>query len=519
MSDPRFSFAEAVSGADEAELRDRLGGTRIRIEITPDAIGTLPGQVLMYQLSTLTARLFDRVELEADSARPTHRHFPLFTGPFLPELRALLPTLRKVTTEPPNGRVVRVLIGDENRDHQADLYLGAVDWTALVSTQSPRPVCESVNPCGALAAGALGAGEVFKIVFDGRLKAALRVTDVSLSLLTYAQVSNEAPCQQPALPERVEIGSALVGCGSVGCAFLQGFLFTPELTGELALIDNGVFDGRNPYKYALLDWRSAEKGPKKVEWARDLILRLAGDRLRALPFVGTAEQYVASLPEDYRILMAISAVDTMEARLEIQDMLPRSIVNGGISGTTVEVSSHDFGPGPCLGCLTMREMMESWSGEALSTRTGLRPERVLQLIRHNEGISMQDINDMIIAQKLPEKAIVVLLDYEGQPLLSFWNRIGYAETSVAGANGGPPARVTTAFVSAFAGALLFAEFLKASVPELAGYRVDNSYRQDLLGIPTDGLCRYERDPEGWCSCYSPFRHRVYKQKYGTIPAD
>src|SRR5690242_1088580 len=89
MSDPRVAFAEAVSGVDEAELTDRLGGTQIRIEITPAAIGTLPGQVLMYQLSTLTARLFDRVELDGDSARPTHGHFPILAGPFLPELRAL----------------------------------------------------------------------------------------------------------------------------------------------------------------------------------------------------------------------------------------------------------------------------------------------------------------------------------------------------------------------------------------------------------------------------------------------
>ncbi len=204
----------------------------------------------------------------------------------------------------------------------------------------------------------------------------------------------------------------------------------------------------------------------------------------------------------------MSAVDTMEARLEIQDMLPRSIVNAGISGTLVEVSSHVFGTGPCLGCLTMRETMESWNAEAIATRTGLRPERVRELIQRNEGVTRQDVTDIITAGRIPMDVILELEGYEGQPLLSFWNRIGYAETSVSGTNGG-----------AYAGALLFAEFLKTVVPDLELYRVNNSYRQDLLGVPADGLFTYERDPHGWCSCYSTFRQRAYRQKYSNHPAD
>jgi hypothetical protein len=207
----------------------------------------------------------------------------------------------------------------------------------------------------------------------------------------------------------------------------------------------------------------------------------------------------------------------MEARLEIQDMLPWSIVNAGISGTVTEVSSHTFGTGPCLGCLTMCETMESWNAETIATQTGLRPERVQELIQRNEGITRQDITDIITAAKIAMDLILELEGYEGQPLLSFWNRIGYAETSITGPRGGGQPRVTTAFVSAFAGALLFAEFLKAVVPALAVHRVNNSYRQELLGLPADGLFRYQRDAQGWCSCYSTFRQRAYRQKYVTVP--
>lgn len=516
MTDPRFAFVDGVSSASTAELRDRLGGTVVLIEVTPNALATFPGQVLAYQLATLAARLFDRIELVGDEGAPVHRHLSLLSGAFLPALRNLVPTLRPLTPEPRNGRTVRVVIGEPARDDATvDLFVGAVDWVALLSTSGPRPVREGINPCGALAAGALGAAEVFKVMFDGGLRGALRAADINLSLLSYTAVAGEALMCQPALPERAAIDAVLVGCGSVGCAFLEGVLLTPTLTGRLAAVDNGVFDLRNPYKYALLNWAAAQGGGAKAEWARDQVAAHAASRYKARGFVGTANQYVASLAEEYRIPVAVSAVDTMEARLEIQDMLPGAVVNAGISGTLVEISSHDFGRGPCLGCLMMRQTMESWNAEPIATRTGLRPERVRELIQGNRGITQQDINEIIAAGKIPMHLVLELEGYIGQPLLSFLNRMPYAEASVAAPEGGAQARVTTAFVSAFAGALLFGEFLKASIPALAPHRVDNSYRQDLLGVPADGLFRYDRDPEGWCACYSPFRLRVYQEKYGS----
>jgi hypothetical protein len=517
MTDPRFSFAGSLSTANTAELRDRLSGTVLVIEVTSDALAIFPGQVLAYQLATVAARLFDRIELAGDDGAPVHRHFPLLVGAFLPELRRLLPTLRPLTPEPANGRTVRVVIGDEpvRDDATSDLFVGAVDWVALLSTSGPQPVREGTNPCGALAAGALAAAEMFKLIFDGRLSGALRASDINLSLLTYAPVLAESLMGQPALPEHAAIDPVLVGCGSVGCAFLEGVMLTPVLAGHVTTVDNGVFDLRNPYKYALLDWAAAQGALTKAEWARDQIIAHAGSRLGARRFVGTANQYIATLPEDYRIPVAVSAVDTMEARLEIQDMLPGAVVNAGINGTLVEVSSHDFGRGPCLGCLAMRQPMESWNAEPIATATGLRPERVLELIGGNGPITQQDVNEIIGAGKIRMDLVLELEGYVGQPLLSFVNRMPYAETLVTTLVEGASARVTTAFVSAFAGALLFAEFLKTSLPALEPYRVNNSYRQDLLGVPADGLFRYERDPEGWCACYSPFRLRVHEEKYGT----
>lgn len=517
MTDPRLSFVDSVTSGNATELLDVLGGTIVRIEITPAALATLPGQVLLYQLATLVARLFDRIELPAGEEPVAHSRLPLINGPFLPGLRSLLTTLRPITEQPENGRIVRVAIGDgAGDDSGADLFVGAIDWVALLSTSRSQPVRESNNPCGALTAGALAAGEVFKLAFDGRIPGALRATDINLSVLTYSPVLGNSLQQQPPLPESIDIDAALVGCGSVGCAFLLGILFTPSLSGHLVTIDNGVFEARNPYKYALLDWATAQTAIPKAVWTRGQVVAHTPSTLSTRAFVGTAHQYVSSLPVEYRIRVAVSAVDTMEARLEIQDTLPCTVVNAGISGSLVEVSSHNFGDGPCLGCLVMGEVMEWWNAEPIATRIALRPERVHELIRTNSGMTQEDVNEIIAAGKIPIDLVVELSGFVGQPLLSFVNRMPYAEASVSAGETGVRARVATAFVSAFAGALLFSEFLKASVPTLAAYRVTNSYRQDLLGVPADGLFRYERDPNGWCSCYSPFRTEVYRKKYGGV---
>lgn len=514
MNDPRFSFADGVTSANRAEVQDYLSGTTVRIRVSGTALLTLPGQALAYQLATLSARLFDSVEVEGDDGIRVHDRIRLLTGAFLPSLRDLLPTLRPMLTHPANGQVIRVQIGDDAPSTpRADLFVGAAGWTAMVSTSEPRPVVEGANPCGALAAGALAASEVFKLAFDGRMTGALRATEIKLSLLTYDTRADEPAHSEPELPDRIVVDAVLVGCGSVGSGFLLGLLCTPALDGRFVAVDNGDFDTRNPYKYSLLDSSVASQGASKAEWAAHRAESIAAGKIESTPFIGTAVQYVATLPESYRLPMVVAAVDTMEARLEIQDMLPERIVNAGIAGTLVEVSSHGFGDGPCLGCLVMHQAMESWNAEPIATRTGLSADRVHELIRTNSGLTEKDTVRMITAGKLPMELIVELSTYVGQPLLSFANRMAYAQTSIKSSGGMEVGQATTAFVSAFAGTLLLSEFLKASVPTLQQYRVDNSYRQDLIGIPADGIYRYERDPERWCACHSPFRLRVYGEKY------
>jgi hypothetical protein len=217
---------------------------------------------------------------------------------------------------------------------------------------------------------------------------------------------------------------------------------------------------------------------------------------------------------DYKIPLAISAVDTFEARFEIQDALPKRILNAGIDGTITEVSVHGFaGDGPCLACIGLNEQRESWNAKAIAEATGLPPERVRTLILNNAELTPEDVSLIKSAAKAHPDILAGVEDFIGQPLLSFWNRVAYGETNVQ-TSAGSSVKITTAFVSGYAGLLLFAELLKELTPELRKYIVNNSYRQDLLGVPAQDVFKHARDKQGYCLCHSAFRQNIYKEKYG-----
>lgn len=509
MSDPRFSFLRSVTADDERALGELISGTTIRILLSRNAGKTFAGQVLTYQLATLTARLFDRVEICGEDTDLCHPRMALLSGPFLPELRLLLGKLRPLSPMAESSRIVNVVVGQDVHV-QGHIFLGATAWGALFSQIDPQGVSDTTNPIGALASGTLGASEVFKHVFSGKLRGAVNVPSYTLSMLDYREIGES----EPALPDCIDVDATLFGSGSIGCGFLLGMFFTPQLHGTLTIVDNGRFDMKNPYKYALLDWSTAQQGSYKAVWAQQQIQMYARNRLTARAFVGTADTYVASLAYDYTLPLALSAVDTHEARLQIQDALPGRILNAGIDGTLAQVSVHGFGEGPCLACLSMQVSLEAWNSGPIAARTGLSPARVHQLIQRNEAMTKQDL-DTIRAHNIVSAEHLSSLDsFLGQPLLSFWNRVAYSEAPVQ-LGGTPSVLVTTAFVSTFAGVLLLAELIKLSVPELQPYQVSNSYQHQLLGIPAGGVFRYERDPRGWCLCHSTYRLSIYRKKYLT----
>lgn len=519
--DSRLAFLSDVSLADETELTGRLTLTEIEIVAPSSAINSLAGQVLIYQTATLVSRLFDRVTLIGEEAAEAHPRFALVDGPFLSAMREEIANIRpEVPKSNAPGcaltRRIRVIVGrgEAGDETSQTIYVGANGWFAMLSATEPQDLHDSPTTVGALAAGTLAAAEVFKMVFGDVVPQSLPFIvgsreGYSLSLLTYGPADN----LNPALPEEISIDLTLFGCGSIGCSIVNCLLLTPQLAGTVGLVDNGRFDERNPFKYVLLDWASAHAGKFKAVWAQRQLSERASDRYSARAFVGTAAEYVATLPVDYHLPLVASAVDTVEARLEIQDTLPRKIVNAGIEGTLAEVSVHSFGSGPCLACLGIRQARESWSAQTVADRVGLPAARVHELIITNSAMTADDVRMIREAGRAPASMIEDVASFVGQPVLSFYHRVMYSETAVT-TPAGARARVTTAFVSAFAGILVLAECIKASVPDLQKFALDNSYRQELLGVPGEDRMRYERDTTGWCTCHSNFRQLVYMEKYG-----
>jgi hypothetical protein len=525
-TDARLKFVASVSASEPDTLRPRLGAP-IHLAVSPATLGTRAGQALVYQLSTLLARLFDHVRLDLDEDA---------TGAGDPPCLLAIPGLSGSTAEAIRGAALgtrsradvvaqqacapyRIRVGASAGPSAGDddLFVGSTGWSAGLSVTGPVPVLDTTTMVGPLAAGALAAGEAFKHVFADVIRGAVRLSrggleQFSLSLLDYrVRTTPFQAMDEPSLADQVHVDLALFGCGSLGCGFLLGALLTPQLTGAVTTVDNGVFDERNPFKYTLLSDEAATAKLPKALWAA----RMLGGRpgLTVMGFRGTATEYVEAQPVNYRIPLAVSAVDTLDARFAVQDALPGRIINAGVAGTMAQVSVHGFGDGPCLACLGITEKRESWTAKGIAERIGLPVARTRALILGNLPLDADDIRRIREANQAPAALLADVDSFLGEPVMSFYNRAAYAETAVQTA-GGTEALVTSAFVSAFGGVLLLAEVLKEASPELQGYRVDNSYRQELLGVPADDRLRYERDASGWCLCHSIFRQRVYRAKYG-----
>lgn len=234
MTEPRISFLTSVAAEDDATIRNRLRDTVVRIVAAREATRSVSGQVLSYQLATLVARLFDRIELVGDAGDGTMPSLHLTSGPFLTSLGEILRNVRPGVSVTVNGRdgspsAIRVLVGAGNTDVEDgfDVYVGSTDWTAMVSVARPQAILAPEDlPVGALAAGALGAAEVFKRVFGDVLRGSVVLNPGSaldgyaLSLLTYGSGSGEEPT---CLPQSVPVDITLIGCGSIGCAAFSGW--------------------------------------------------------------------------------------------------------------------------------------------------------------------------------------------------------------------------------------------------------------------------------------------------------
>jgi hypothetical protein len=517
--DGRLRFVQSLdlssSDLKPEDLIRRLDETTIAIVIGKNAALSLSAQVTALTAMNLLARLFRRLLIVVPSEVEADKLLPFVQGPIATALVAFAsrvhPQVRAETSEHlPAGVVALHVAESQSIDSEGQVYCAGSGWLAHVGQHAVAlPAGDEQNPVGPLIAAALGVAEVFKVVFGDNLRHVVPSVDITFSALTYkvGEMDPGPPLQEALLPR-----TALVGAGSIGSAFLWGLSHVREAQGRLVVVDHDRLESHNPDRAILVLDGAEALNPQKATYARDTIHEWV-PHLTIEPFEGTIREYIDTLPASYVLPLAVSAVDSIESRRDIQDALPSRILNASTGPTKVEVSRHAaFGNGPCLYCLYLPEVLERSPIHIAMARTGFgqRDLAEFMLPDSNRPLTPGNIRGIEQHNNMP---LGTLKHYAGRRLPELLeSQVWYSQAPVQLDNG--HALVTTAFVSALAGFLLLAEALKEAVPSLAPYRLAGIYEQELMGIPNEFLSPGKRDTTGYCLCHDPLRCRLYHEKYG-----
>lgn len=512
MSNRRLRVIERAPGADEDELKAALGQT-VRVALPP---GTprWRHQLIALALVDMLGRLFPRIEVVCDAGARADPQLP--PGPAL--LAERLEEVRRHGVEPePLGDpqlTVRVGAGAD----EADIYVDAREWQSYVGTRPSQLPDEDGRAIavGPLASSCRAAAQVFQRLLAELLPGTTAIESSYWSALTYEK--GEGPFADPELPVPTRLEAVLVGAGSIGGAAAYLFARTPQLDGELDLVDPQALEEHNPDRALLATQRAAAGGAIKVELAAAALEHLP---LAARPQRMTIAEFVAARPREQTLPLVLSAVDSAWARREIQDCLPLELVNAACNPTAIAVSGHVTGDGPCVYCLHLPEVLDSERilVKLIAAATGLPPMTVIPLMIDHVKLSDDHLRAIERNRGL---ALGTLQQHRGAEIEDLYRAaLLYGEVAIRTASG-LEAAVAAIFVTALAGFVLAGEALKAAGGEaLAPYRLGvrgqlgTKYEESLFHSPNTSLVAPARRHEGSeCLCRSPRRLRIMRQRYG-----
>ncbi len=388
----------------------------------------------------------------------------------------------------------------------ADGWGGGISRSAL-ALDDRRPV---YNPVGAHIGACLAAAEAFKyLAATGGIPVKPNAwvnSPLWFSGWDYQvrAVSEPGPKCRP-----LELGETwLVGCGAIGNGFLATLMCYPEVKGVLHLVDNDSFDDTNLHRYMLAQRRHV--GQNKAEaFAQEL--ERGGVQIKAhpLPFQKVTEARPMTFD------MICSAVDSPEARADLQSALPRVLLNGATGGLRVQVSRHRLRfEGACLYCLYLPRILQ-FADEIrrLAHETGLSESRIRELLQHNGLLSADDME--VVSQRwgVPFKEVG---PFQGQPLRTLLQqRCGMVTVAPTDGNEEREAALTVSFASGLAGALMAGEVYKERLPPSSNPSyLANHWSTHLLFRPLPELVeRISPDESGKCICADPDVQAVYRQRF------
>ena len=517
MSLPRFldrvvdATAPLLGGLDRDAVRGKLENTAVTL-VGGERVASGASRDGFLLAANLLARLYPRIHVDGPTELVAAAAETIIAINPLAEIGGDEATTATLTYE-------TAVAGDDV------VSVCARGWNVYVD-QDPAGE-DGRAPSSALLAAALGAGELFRIVFAAELgdRGRRGRQPGAWNIVTLADPVFDLP-----VPETIDVGRIrLVGAGAIGQAAAHA-LGVSGAQGTMVVVDPEAVALSNLQRYILTG--DGDVDAVKVELLKP---RLEGS---ALEVESVESEWHAGLVDDQ--LPTLVALDSPEARIGVQASLPGPIYNAWTQPADVGWSRHErFGDEPCLACLYWPDHEIPSRHEQIATVFGQHPLRVLAYLVHR-GIP--------IGQPLPPGAIPSLPDLPTPPEAAAWlttplvddiaATAGIDVAGLAGWRDRPLADVyqdgicggallhlnvgeaphevlvPLAHQSVFAGVMLATQLLVANVSELKAVRAAATEgRYDVLtGLP-QVLARPRQQTQG-CLCTDVVFRAVYGDRFG-----
>jgi hypothetical protein len=268
-----------------------------------------------------------------------------------PEVRAMGKRV-PIEVDAPEGQpdlavAIGVAAGDD------DLTIDGCGWLSSISTPLVEVEEPITNPIGPRAAAAIGAGEIFKMLFqlnypDSQYARRFVPAAGTFSFFDY-RFDGESPRLEP-----VVLDATLVGAGGVGAGVIAtiGDL-NGNVSGVLRIVDADTLSRDNLNRVTYARVQSAIDEVEKVAEAADYLRQRAAN-LTVSRHPCRFEEYkrqLASRRRDRCYDVVLTGLDDDLVRHEVQRELPRVLIDGATGrDANMIVERVMLGEWGCLGC-------------------------------------------------------------------------------------------------------------------------------------------------------------------------
>jgi molybdopterin/thiamine biosynthesis adenylyltransferase len=481
-------------------LADELPGEvlerRVRILVGDNVLDTPAGQVLVLTVARLAPRLCHRIDFVCPQAAAISRlrallAAPEFSSDSLAHLARLVWPDGMFTASA--GDPVEIVLGI---GAPGDISAGVAPTGAVVLSDRAAQVENGDGIYGALASAALACAQLVARLYPEIVPATVE-PEIRLDRGPFGgqldQIAGEL--KRP----------FLAGVGAVGCALIYALVATGA-TGRILLLDPDTVKDSNLMRYVLFDSRHLNQ--PKVSAAASLVEESGIDLIVEKDSVVLQEYLENHEDERKNAELVISAVDTYQARREIAGWLPRNILNAGTNPRDFTISRHCFADGyACLACLYPARPDEAALASVIARELGLPQAETENLQRRKKGLTRAQLEQVALAREAPTDRY---LEYEGEPIDSFYNKEFCAQLAVPTARG--QAVAPLAHGSALAG------FLLAQTLTATALGDDHHFRMDIMSGLNHPLRRSPRQRADCPICGRSAIRAVYAARWSSVQA-